>query len=268
MKHDFWAGKDILITGTSSGIGKALVELLADKPCRIFSVSRTISAPEEGRSPSLETHQVIPIKCDISNPDEIKKLKIQIGKFTDKLDILINNAGITAHGRFDETDIRVFHKIFSTNFFGSIYLTQLMLDLLKKSTGIVMTVSTVSGFYGIPGRSAYSASKAALHSAFEAFGIEMIDQGVKSVVVCPPYTKTGLRTSGLDKAGKQLNEAQHKGKILLPNDVAKYMLDVLEKGKTGNITMDFSGRFVKWMRTLAPSLLNKILYKKLYHDFH
>lgn len=260
MNPAFWKNKKILITGTSSGIGKALLEMLQPTEAVIYSVSRS---GKTGRK-----NNVYHFALDITKSGDLNKLQKSLEKETDKLDFLVNNAGITAHGRFENTGISVFRKVFDINFFAAIELAQKTLKLLQKARGTVVGVSTVSGFYGIPGRAAYSASKSALHAAFESFAIEEREHGVKSVIICPPYTRTGLRTSGLDAAGKKLDEEQHKGKILEPEDVASRIIDVMEKGKTGVLAMDFSGHFVKWMRTLAPGLLQKILHRKLHRDFH
>ena len=262
MKHSFWKNKVILVTGASSGIGQAVVELLAKEECTVFAVARTIKA-KKGKSIA----NVIPVVCDITKESDLKKLVKTVSQVTDRLDILVNNAGITAHGRMDQTSMDVFRRVFDINFFGTVSTTLHLLDLLKKARGTVVTVSTVSGFYGIPGRVAYASSKAALHSVFETFSIEMKSFGVGSLVLCPPYTKTSLRTSGLTAGGQPLQEEQHKGRLLLPGDVAKHMLTSIEKKRRGILPMDATGRFVKWMRTLAPGILEKVLYKKLYKDF-
>jgi NAD(P)-dependent dehydrogenase (short-subunit alcohol dehydrogenase family) len=192
----------------------------------------------------------------------------EILSHTDSVDVLFNNAGITAHGRFDETDIAVFKKTFDINFFGAVHLSRLLVEPIKKAKGIFFVTSTVSGLYGIPGRSAYSSSKSALHAVFESIRIELSEYGVRSIIFCPPYTKTALRTSGLDAKGSTLNEEQAKGKIKTPEEVAEEMVRACENPNSRLVTMDKSGNFVKWMRLFAPSLLEKILFKKLYNDFH
>jgi NAD(P)-dependent dehydrogenase (short-subunit alcohol dehydrogenase family) len=147
-------------------------------------------------------------------------------------------------------------------------MTKILLPLLIQNKGVVVSTSTVSGLYGVPARAAYSASKSALHGAMEALRIEMRDFGVRSVIVCPPYTRTGLRTSGLDSQGNPLKEAQAEGKILEPEDVAKILLESAEDPNSRLVTLDKSGLFVKLLRLFSPSLLESIMYKKLYKDFH
>ena len=259
----FWQGKNIVITGASSGIGKAILFLLKDIPCRIFTLNR--------QTPPLTfTHkaEITQISCDISQEEQVVDAVAALKGQMKTLDVLFNNAGITAHGRFDQMDFAVFHRTFATNFFGTVYLTRLLIEEIKAAQGTIITTSTVSGLYGIPGRSVYSSSKAALHAVFESLRIELQENGVHSIVFCPPYTKTNLRTSGLDADGKVLNEAQHAGKIKTPEEVALAMLAAVQNPKSRLVIMDKSGFFVKWLRNLAPAFLEKVLHKKLYKDFH
>lgn len=262
MKENYWQNKTAVVTGGSSGIGEALVRKLSSVKCRIINVDRN---PASVSSDKAEIHSVI---CDLSVPDSVEKASAEIAKLTDRIDFLFNNAGITTHGRFDHMNVQVFRKTFEVNFFGTIHLTSGLLPLVKKAKGAIMVTSTVSGLYGIPGRSAYSSSKSALHAVFESLRIELSEEGIRSIIFCPPYTKTNLRTSGLDAKGEKLQEEQAKGKIKTPEEVAEEMIKAMENPNSRLVTMDKSGIVVKWLRLFAPAFLEKILFKKLYNDFH
>ncbi|MCB1159688.1 MAG: SDR family NAD(P)-dependent oxidoreductase [Leptospiraceae bacterium] len=263
MNQKFWEGKVIVITGSSSGIGAAIREKLQTVDCKIFAIDL-----KDTQINSTSTAKVTQIQCDISKEMEIDAVYKVIADSVDKVDVFFNNAGITAHGRFDEMDMSVFKKTFDINFFGGVYLTRKLIEMIKKARGAIISTSTVSGLYGIPGRSVYSSSKSALHAVFESIRIELSEFGVRSIIFCPPYTKTNLRTSGLDSSGKTLNEAQHGGRLKTPEEVAERMIKAVEDPNARLVTMDRSGIFVKWMRLFAPALLEKILFKKLYKDFH
>ncbi|MCB1177501.1 MAG: SDR family NAD(P)-dependent oxidoreductase [Leptospiraceae bacterium] len=262
MKEKHWQNKHIVITGTSSGIGEAVLKTLSNIECTIFAIDRSPKDHEQKKA------KIVPLLCDITNDEDVIKVSEEILKVTDTVDVFFNNAGITAHGRFDETEISVFRKTFDINFFGGIHLTKLLIEPIKKAKGAIMATSTVSGLYGIPGRAAYSSSKAALHAVYEAIRIELSEFGVRSIIFCPPYTRTALRTSGLDAKGTKLNEEQAKGKIKTPEEVASDMIKAVENPNSRLVTIDKSGNFVKWMRLFAPSILEKVLFKKLYNDFH
>jgi short-subunit dehydrogenase len=263
MKNELWENKNIIITGSSSGIGEALLHKISNTKCRIFALDRTPKDPPKGTKA-----EIVPLVVDITNEQNLKEVTDQILKTTNSIDYLFNNAGITTHGRFDQMNIGVFKKTFDINFFGNIHLTLLLIEALKKAKGAVMVTSTVSGLYGIPGRSAYSSSKSALHAVYESLRIELSEFGVRSIIFCPPYTKTALRTSGLDAKGNPLNEAQAKGNIKTPEEVADEMINAMENPNSRLVIIDKSGFFVKWMRLFSPTLLEKTLFKKLYHDFH
>lgn len=259
MDTHFWNQKTVLITGASSGIGEAIYHLLKPHIAKAILVSRR-QMPGEPDS----------IACDIADSESVEKAIAEVQKRIGdgNIDVFFNNAGITAHGRFDSTKMQVFRKTFDTNFFGPIQLIQGLLPFLVRSKGTVVSTSTVSGLYGVPGRSAYSSSKAALHAVMEAFRVEMRDSGVRSVIVCPPYTKTNLRTSGLNADGSTLSEPQAGGKIKTPQEVAHSIIKAVENPKSRLVTIDKSGFAMKVLRLLSPETLENIMYKKLYNDFH
>lgn len=262
MDQNFWKNKTIIITGTSSGIGEAILNALSGIECTIFALDRS---PKELLPKKAKVYS---LSCDISSDSDIEKASKEILSKSEVVDVLFNNAGITIHGRFDETKIDVFRKSFGINFFGTVNLTLHLIEAIKKAKGAIITTSTVSGLYGVPGRSVYSSSKSALHAVFESLRIELSEFGVRSILFCPPYTKTNLRTSGLTASGEKLNEAQYQGKILTPDEVAKSMLNAVENKNSRLVIIDKSGFFVKVLRLFAPSFLEKVMFKKLYKDFH
>ncbi|PJZ70733.1 3-ketoacyl-ACP reductase [Leptospira perolatii] len=270
MHAEAWAGKTIVLTGGSSGIGEALLELLSRIQCRIINLSRT--EPELvtkiGKKKEKRSAEIFHITTDLSSEKDIDKAVSKIAKITDEVNVLFNNAGITTHSRFDETRVETFHKAFAINFFGPIHLNLRLLPYLKKAKGVVLVTSTVSGLYGIPGRSVYSSSKAALHAAMDSARIELSEQGLRFITFCPPYTKTNLRSHGIDGDGNLLREGQYQGKSRSPEDVARKMIESVENKNSRLVLIDSSGFLLKWLRTVWPALLERILFKKLYKDFH
>lgn len=270
MRIDAWKGKTIVLTGGSSGIGAALLEVLSHVPCRLINLSRSepelikkVAKGKEKRAAELHHIQV-----DLSSEKEINKAVSKLTKFADGVDVLFNNAGVTAHSRFDQTQIEAFRKAFEINFFGPVFLTHRLLPYIKRKKGVVMVTSTVSGLYGIPARSAYSSSKSALHAVMEAARIELSEEGLRFIIFCPPYTKTNLRANGIDGDGNRLDESHYSGKSKTPEEVANKMIQAVENPNSRLVVMDKSGLFLKWMRNISPSFLEKVLFKKLYKDFH
>lgn len=267
MDPTFWTDKTIVVTGGSSGIGEAVLKALSQIDCKLINLSRTPPALLKQKKSFLA--DLIHIRTDISSEKEIDKAVKKISKEYRGVDVLFANAGVTTHSRFDGTRIETFRKTFDINFFGPIYLIQRLLPQIKLSRGSVIATSTVSGLYGIPGRSAYSSSKSALHAALEAARIELSEDGLSFIIFCPPYTKTKLRTSGLDGDGNVLNEDHHSGKkIKSAEEVASKMIASVENPESRLVIMDSSGFFLKWLRNIAPAFLERTLFKKLYKDFH
>ncbi|EMJ90702.1 KR domain protein [Leptospira alstonii serovar Pingchang str. 80-412] len=267
MNPSFWTGKTIVVTGGSSGIGEAILGILSKLDCKLINLSRT--QPELLNRKKDLIADLVHIPTDLSSEKEIDKAVKKISKDYRSIDVLFANAGITTHSRFDGTQIQTFRKTFDINFFGPIYLIQRLLPQIKLSRGCVIATSTVSGLYGIPGRSAYSSSKSALHAVLEAARIELSEEGLSFIIFCPPYTKTKLRKSGLDGDGNVLNEGQYpSSKIKSPDEVALKMIDSVEDPESRLVIMDSSGFFLKWLRNIAPAFLERTLFKKLYKDFH
>ncbi|TGK20157.1 SDR family NAD(P)-dependent oxidoreductase [Leptospira fluminis] len=270
MHVDAWRGKTVVITGGSSGIGESLLGILSKIPCRVINLSRSkpdLIAKAEKKLAQVSA-DLFHIPVDLSSEKEINKAASKLAKITDGVDVLFNNAGITAHSRLDQTQMEAFRKAFEVNFFGPVLLTLRLLPYIKKKKGVVVVTSTVSGLYGIPGRSAYSSSKAALHAVMESARIELGEDGLRFVIFCPPYTKTNLRANGLDGDGNRLGESHFQGKSKSPEEVARRMIRAVEDPNSRLVVMDKSGFFLKWMRNISPSFLEKVLFQKLYKDFH
>ena len=261
--------KIVLITGASSGIGEASAYEAIRRGAKPILVARRRSELErvalEVKKLSGENPLIIP--ADVTNPSDVKLIHDETERTFGRLDVLVNNAGITAHGRFDETNLDVLRKTMELNFFAVASLTQSLLPLLKKSPGekAIVLVSTPSGLYGIPGRFAYSASKSAGHALMESLRIELLDSGIHTLIFCPGYTTTALRSSGLAADGTIIAEEQAR-EARSPGYAASRLWTAVEKKKRIVYT-DFNGSVIYWLRTLAPGLLEKIAARKLKKDF-
>ncbi|HMU84034.1 MAG TPA: SDR family NAD(P)-dependent oxidoreductase [Leptospiraceae bacterium] len=261
-------GKNVLITGASSGIGEAAARetarrggiplLVARREEELARVAREIQT-ESGIKAAF-------LVCDVSSP--LDRIKIEpFARSAGGVSILINNAGITAHGRFDQTQPGIAEQAMNLNFFAALYTTQTLLPVMRETAGQkkIVLVSTPSALYGIPGRFAYSASKAAGHAWMESIRIELKREGFDTLIFCPGYTRTQLRTRGLSADGTVLSEEQASG-AKDPSQVATILLEAVRKDKRIAFT-NSAGPLVYYLRTLAPGFLEKMLAKKLKKDF-
>ena len=261
-------GKRVLVTGASSGIGEATVKELARAGAVPILVARR---EKELKRVQKEIEQSTPngpysesIAADICEPKDRKKIYNHLKK-SSGLDILIHNAGITAHGLFEASHPKVLRQTMEINFFAAVELTTLLLPFLKQNSGkkAIVLVSTPAGLYGIPKRFAYSASKAAAHAWLEALRMEMKGESCSLLtsIFCPGYICTNLRTSGLNADGSRLSEKQEKNADS-PVKAAKKLLWAVKKEKRLAV-MEPNGFFVYWLRTLAPALLERLIRKKM-----
>ena len=165
---DFFTGKHILITGATSGIGKALAENVAKPGVVLLLAGRNETLLEETKTICTEKGAVAHVfRCDLSVMSEVEKLAASIRHSFEKLDILINNAGISQRSQTEETSEEVDRQIMELNFFSPVKLTKLLWPLLVRSAHAnVVNISSVTGTFGFPQRSAYAASKHALEGFF------------------------------------------------------------------------------------------------------
>ncbi len=177
--------KIILITGASSGIGKAIGEFLHHKGLVVYGTSR---------NPEKITNSVFPlIALDVRNSDSIQAAVTKVIAISGRLDILINNAGIGITGPLEEIPMEEIKANFDTNFFGPIAVMQAVLPQMRKQeSGLIINISSIAGYMGLPYRSIYSASKGALSIVTEALRMEVKSFGIHITDVAPGDFATNI----------------------------------------------------------------------------
>ena len=181
--------KVILITGSSSGIGKATSEYLAKKGYRVIGTSRKAQSKEN--TSSIPDISPCIIKMDITDKESIKKSIAFIQKKFGRIDVLINNAGTGISGPLEETAVKDAQELFNTNFFGPLMVTQSVLPIMRsQQNGLIITISSIGGVLGLPYQGLYSASKFALEGMMESLRMEVRRFGIKVVLIEPGDFKT------------------------------------------------------------------------------
>ncbi|MFT4521473.1 MAG: dehydrogenase/reductase SDR family protein 7B [Bacteroidia bacterium] len=195
--------KTVWITGASSGIGAALARKFAsEKFCVILSArsEENLKVVAEACRNLGGTSYVLPL--DLTNitsfPEKLETLRSEIGR----LDILINNGGLSQRSLAVETNLDVDRQIFETNYFGTISLTKLVARwMLEEQQGQIVAISSISGLFGFPLRSSYSASKHAMVGYFETLGLELVNQGISTTLVFPGRIQTDISLNAITKDG-------------------------------------------------------------------
>jgi NAD(P)-dependent dehydrogenase (short-subunit alcohol dehydrogenase family) len=258
------AGKVVVVTGGASGIGLAVCRRFGRAGARIA----LLDLNEEGLQ--LHTHalkeqgvEAAGFPCDVSREEECRRTIQSVLDIFGGIDILVNNAGITQRSAFKDTCAEVYHKVMAVNFFSALYCTQGAIKSLLERKGTIVVISSHAGYAPLLGRTAYSASKHALHGLFETLRTEVQDQGVNVMMVCPGFTKTNLQDRALGGDGKVTHHPQSKvGREDTPEQVAEKIFQGVMKRKT-MLVLTPIGKMTYWLSRLAPGIYESIMARQL-----
>lgn len=261
---DFFSDKVAIITGSSSGIGLSTAKLLAKKGAKIVLASRNKekldSIAKELKEKGID---VFIVRTDVSSIQDCKNLIEETVNHFKKIDILINNAGISMRALFKDVDLKVIRALMEVNFFGMVYCTKYALPYLLKSKGCIVSVSSVAGFHGMPGRIGYSASKHAMNGFMSSLRIENRRTGLHVMLAIPGFTASNVRRSALIADGSLQGESPRKeGKMMKPEKVAEAIVKGIQKRKK-TILLTFVGKGSAFMKKWFPSYLDKLFYNHL-----
>ncbi|TGK20122.1 SDR family oxidoreductase [Leptospira fluminis] len=258
----FYKDKVVWITGASSGIGEALVQELAGTGCKIvLSARREKELQRVRKQNKLDDYNSMILPMDLEKYRGLDKLPTKVMKKFGSIDVLINNGGISQRSYAHETSIATYESLMNVNFFGNIALTLAVLPIMReKGSGWISSISSVAGMFGVPLRTGYSATKAALTGFFEALRIENIDRSIKVTLVYPGFVKTQISNNALKGDGrKQGKMDQIINQGLDANECARRILDGIASEK---LTVVFAGpreNFAIRLHKYFPSIFAKFL---------
>jgi short-subunit dehydrogenase len=215
-KNRQFGGKVAWITGASSGIGESLVHEFIKRGATVIASSNDIVGLERVKADCADKSGMVNcVPFDLADTSGIDKIVEQQVNSLGRIDYLLNIGGISQRARIDETPIWLDRKIFEINYFGTIALTKAVLPyMLRQKSGHILATSSISGRFGFPLRSAYSASKQALHGFFETLYLENKKFNIKASVIIPGRVRTAISIHALDAQGKEhgkLDAGQAKG---------------------------------------------------------
>ncbi len=198
-------GKRVWVTGASSGIGEAIASILLGSGATVVASSNEearLSEIRDSLSPE-EALRYIPAPFDLEQSDGMADIVSEVTDSTGAIDLLICVGGISQRSAITETPLWLDRKIMEINYFGTIALCKALLPHMRRAGGghIVVT-SSIAGRFGFPLRSAYSASKQALHGFIETLHLENINYNIRGTVVIPGRVKTNISLNALDGKGQ------------------------------------------------------------------
>jgi len=259
---DKFTNKTVVITGASSGIGKALAYEFSGRGCNVVLGARQEDKLKEiSEDINAGGGNAVYAVTDVTKEEDCRNLIDTAASRFGGVDILICNAGISMRALFDDVDLEVLRKLMDVNFWGCVYCTKYALPYIRKSEGSIVGVSSVAGLHGLPGRTGYSASKYAMTGFLDTVRIENIKKGVHVMVACPGFTATNVRFVALTADGSQQGETPRKEeKMMTPEEVARRIAKGIIRRKR-LLLMEFEGRATNFIKKFSAPFLDKMFYR-------
>jgi len=256
-----WSSKTVWITGASSGIGEALTYQLAKKGAQLILSSRRIEALETVKANTKYPKNVSLYPLDLAQPKSIIQSANEV-LAQHKIDLLINNGGVSQRSLAVETDLEVYRNLMEINYFGTIQLSKIVLQqFVTHQKGHFVVVTSLAGKLGTQYRSGYCASKHALHGFFDALRLEHHTDNIKVTMICPGFIKTNISFNAYTKDGSKqgfMDDRQAKG--MSAKACAKKMIKAIEKEKQ-EVYIGKKEIMAVYLNRFAPKLFHRFMLK-------
>ncbi len=256
--------KVVVITGASSGIGKACAWHFAKNGSKVVLASRSKDKLKIISQEMMSAgYEVLNVQADVSIEEDCQHLISEtIIKFK-VIDVLINNAGISMRATLEDMDLSVMKKVMDINFYGTVFCTKYALPHILKSKGSIVGVSSIAGHKGLPARTAYSASKFAMQGFLESLRIENLKKGLHVLITCPGFTASNIRNTALSKDGEVQKESpRDESKMMTPEKVAEYIYKAIVN-RQNSLILTINGKLTVLLNKLLPSLVDQLVYNHL-----
>ena len=253
--------KVVLITGASSGIGRALALKFAREGSKVVLGARSSEQlAEVGEEIRRAGGTAIWLKLDVIQNADCEAFVAEALKTYGKVDVLINNAGISMRALFQDLDLEVIERLMQVNFFGTVYCTKAALNAIVAQQGSIVGVSSIAGYRGLPGRTGYSASKFAMHGFLESLRTELLKKNVHVLLACPGFTESNIRKVALKADGGQQAETPlNEDKLMSAETVADYIYKAVVARKR-TITLTTQGRLTVFLNKWLPGFMDKMVF--------
>jgi dehydrogenase/reductase SDR family member 7B len=256
-----FVGRTVLITGGSSGIGRALAVAFGGAGAAVAFTGRDASGLATTRKLVEATGaRALAIQADVSIPADCQRAVAETIATLGQLDVLINNAGISMRALFEDADTSVLRRLMEVNFFGTVETTKAALPYLIASRGSIVGVSSIAGYRGLPGRTGYSASKFAMHGFLESLRTELWPQGVHVLLACPGFTASNIRSTALLADGQPQGASPRvEADMMSPEAVAGHILRAVER-RQRDLVLTAQGKFTVFLNRWLPRLADKLVF--------
>ena len=249
--------KVIVVTGGSSGIGKALVVECLAHGAKVAVCARNYQKLQQLFSNNAH---LLCIEADVSIETDCTHFIDAVINHWGKIDVLINNAGISMRALFNDTSLTVVKELMDVNFYGAVYCTKFALPHILKTKGVIVGVSSIAGFRGLPGRTGYSASKFALQGFLESLRTELLETGVNVMWVSPGFTASNIRNVARAANGTLQGETPlDEKKLMSAEQCASIIMKAIEKRKR-TVVMTSQGKLIVLINKLFPGIADRLVF--------
>lgn len=254
--------KTLVITGASSGIGEALALAYAGRGHNVVLAARN-KETLDGVAAACERAggKALVVPTDVTVPDQCKTLVDRAVDRFGGIDVLVNNAGISMWARLENvTDLGLFERIMRVNYLGSVYCTYFALPHVKKSKGLFVAISSLTGKTGVPTRTGYAASKHAMQGFFDSLRIELLGTGVDVLVASPGFVRTPIRERVLGGDGKPLGESPRKEEgagTMSVEECTRILVRAIDR-RQRDVVMTAQARVGMWVKLVAPGVVDRM----------
>ncbi|RLD36061.1 MAG: short chain dehydrogenase [Bacteroidetes bacterium] len=254
--------KVVIITGGSSGIGEALAYKFATYGTKVVIGARNTEALEKVVATIIKNGgDAVWLQTDVTSETDCKNLVLKAVDSYGKVDILINNAGVSMRAIFNDLKLEVFNRVIDVNFWSAVYCTKYAMPYLLKQNGSVVGVSSAGGIKGLPGRSAYSASKFAMNGFMESLRTENLKTGLHVLMAFPGFTASNIRNAALGADGNIQGESpRNEDKMMTAEEVATHIYKAVIHRKN-KIVLTRQGKLINVLGKIFPGWTDKMIFK-------
>ena len=253
----------VIITGASDGIGAEIARQLAAKEgagvALVLAARNTAMLDAVAAECAAHGAQTLVQATDVAVQDDCKRMVAAAVARFGRLDTLINNAGRSAHALFEDVaDLGWYEDLMRVNLWGSVWCTHAALAHLKASKGSIVAVSSLAGLVGVPGRTAYGASKFAVTGFFEALRSELKGAGVSVTTAYPGVVATRIRYRGYNAEGKELGSSSLKEDDAMPVEECARLIIAGMNARKREVVMTAKGKLGRFLKLIAPGLIENM----------
>lgn len=257
--NTFLKDKVVLVTGASSGIGKALADQALAAGAKVAVCARNSDRLREA-FPSGQADRLLLLQADVAREEDCVRLVNDISQAWGRIDVLINNAGMSMRALFADLDLKVLKELMDVNFWGTVYVTKHALPYLRAAQGTIVGVSSIAGYRGLPGRTGYSSSKFAMQGFLEALRTELLHSGVNVMWAAPGFTASNIRNVALGARGEAQQETPLKESQLMSAEACAALIwkGIMKRKRT--VIMTTQGKATVFLNKWFPGFMDKMVF--------